>query len=60
MPGGFTSPIRTTHHSVSTSSPIPLTLPSVPIWKTPVYNSPVLNWKRGMYALSTAIFTVSH
>lgn len=31
----------------------------MPIWKAPTYNSPYLNWKRGMYAMSTAIFTVT-
>jgi hypothetical protein len=30
-----------------------------PIWKAPTYNSPYLNWKRGMYAMSTAIFTLT-
>ena len=28
----------------------------IPTWKAPVYNSPFMNWKRGMYAASTAIF----
>lgn len=27
----------------------------VPIWKAPTFNSPYLNWKRGMYAMSTGI-----
>jgi len=27
-------------------------------WKTPAYNSPYQNWKRGMYAMSTAYFAV--
>jgi len=31
----------------------------VPIWKAPTYNSPYLNWKRGMYAMSTAAFMVT-
>ena len=31
----------------------------VPVWKAPVYNSPQQNWKRGMYAWSTAVFLVS-
>ena len=31
----------------------------VPIWKTPTYNSPTMNWKRGMYAMSPTIFVVS-
>jgi hypothetical protein len=30
----------------------------VPIWKAPTYNSPSLNWKRGMYAMSTSLFIV--
>lgn len=29
-----------------------------PVWKAPPYNTPVLNWKRGMYAWSTAVFLV--
>ena len=34
-------------------------LPSiVPTWKAPAYNSPFYNWKRGMYAMSTALFIV--
>ena len=28
----------------------------VPIWKAPTYNSPYMNWKRGMYAMSTSLF----
>ena len=31
----------------------------VPIWKAPTYNSPYMNWKRGMYAMSTSLFLVS-
>jgi hypothetical protein len=31
----------------------------VPIWKAPTYNSPYMNWKRGMYAMSTGLFVVS-
>jgi hypothetical protein len=31
----------------------------VPIWKAPTYNSPYLNWKRGMYAMSTSIFLLT-
>lgn len=31
----------------------------VPIWKAPVYNSPYMNWKRGMWAMSAATFTVT-
>jgi hypothetical protein len=27
----------------------------VPIWKAPTYNSPYLNWKRGMYACGTGV-----
>ena len=27
----------------------------IPIWKAPTYNSPYLNWQRGMYAMSTSI-----
>ena len=30
-----------------------------PIWKAPTYNSPYLNWKRGMYAMSTSIFALT-
>lgn len=30
----------------------------VPTWKTPSYNSLYYNWKRGMYAMSTAVFIV--
>ena len=30
----------------------------VPTWKAPAYNSPYYNWKRGMYAMSTALFIV--
>jgi hypothetical protein len=29
-----------------------------PVWKAPVYNSPTMNWKRGMYAWSTAVLLV--
>jgi len=29
-----------------------------PMWKAPPYNSPYLNWKRGIYAWSTAVFLV--
>jgi hypothetical protein len=28
----------------------------MPLWKTPTYNSPYMNWQRGMYSMSTAIF----
>lgn len=31
----------------------------MPLWKAPVYNSPYLNWKRGMYATSTALFLLT-
>jgi len=27
-------------------------------WRPPLYNSPYLNWKRGMYCASTALFVV--
>jgi len=31
----------------------------VPIWKAPTYNSPYMNWKRGMYAMSTGLFVLT-
>jgi len=31
-----------------------------PVWKAPVYNSPTMNWKRGMYAWSTAVLLVKN
>lgn len=30
----------------------------VPTWKAPPYNSPYLNWRRGMYAMTTGLFIV--
>ena len=30
----------------------------MPVWKAPPYNTPYLNWKRGLYAFSTAVFIV--
>jgi len=30
-----------------------------PVWKPPTYNSPYLNWRRGMYAMSTSVFILT-
>jgi len=30
----------------------------MPVWKPPPFNTPVMNWKRGLYAASTATFLV--
>ena len=30
----------------------------MPVWKASPYNSPRINWQRGMYAWSTAVFIV--
>jgi hypothetical protein len=32
----------------------------VPVWKAPPYNYPFANWKRGLYAWSTAVFMVTY
>ena len=44
----YSSPFITIHYYLA------------PVWKPPTYNSPYLNWRRGMYAMSTSVFLVSH